>query len=32
VGWRKHKFNHIRQVAPICPHGKVHWHHLANTS
>jgi len=31
VGRRKHKFNHIRQVAPMCPHGRAHWHHLANT-
>ena len=28
---RKHKFNCICQVAPMCPHGKAHWHHLANT-
>ena len=20
VGWKKHKFNHIRQVVPMCPH------------
>jgi len=25
------RFNRIRQVAPMCPHGKAHWHHLANT-
>jgi len=31
VGGRKHKFNRIRQVAPTCPHGRAHWHHLANT-
>jgi len=31
VGQRKHKFNHIRQVAPMCPHGRTHWRHLANT-
>ena len=29
---RKHKFNHIRQVAPMCPHGRAHWRHLANTT
>jgi len=29
-GRRKHKFNHIRQVAPMCPDGRVHWHHLEN--
>jgi len=22
---RKHKFSRIRQVAPICPHGRTHW-------
>jgi len=27
VSRRKHKFNRIRQVAPMCPH----WRHLANT-
>jgi len=27
VGWRKHKFNHIRQVAP---YGRGHCRHLAN--
>ena len=26
------KFNHIRQVAPMCPHGRAHWRHLANTT
>jgi len=26
-----HNFNRIRQVAPMCPHGRAHWHHLANT-
>jgi len=31
VGLRKQKFNRIRQVAPMCPHGKAHWRHLANT-
>jgi len=29
VGRRKHKFNHIRQVGPRCPHGRAHWRHLA---
>ena len=24
-------FHRIHQVAPICPHGKVHWHNVANT-
>jgi len=32
VGRRKHKFNRIRQVAPMCPHGRAHWRHLANTT
>jgi len=32
VGRRKHKFNRIYQVAPMCPHGKAHWRHLANTT
>jgi len=31
VGRKKHKFNRIRQVAPMCPHGRAHWHHLTNT-
>jgi len=31
VGLRKHKFNRIRHMAPICPHGRAHWRHLANT-
>ena len=31
MGQRKHKFNRIRQVAPMCPHGNAHWRHLANT-
>jgi len=31
VGRRKHKFNCIRQVAPMCPPMWAHWHHLANT-
>ena len=30
VGRTKHKFNRICQVAPMCPHRKVHWRHLAN--
>ena len=30
VGRRKHNFNHICQVAPMCPHGREHWRHLAN--
>ena len=30
VGQRKHNFNHIRQVVPMCPHGRAHWYHLAN--
>ena len=28
---RKHKFNRIRQVAPMCPHGRAHWCKLGNT-
>jgi len=32
VDRKKHKFNHIRQVAPVCPHGRAHWWHLANTA
>jgi len=31
VGRRKHKFNCICQVGPMCPHGRAHWRHLANT-
>jgi len=31
VSRRKHKFNRIRQVAPMCFHGRAHWRHLANT-
>ena len=31
MGRRKHKFNRIRQVAPMCPHEKTHCRHLANT-
>jgi len=32
VGLRKHKFDCICQVAPMCPHGKAHWRHLVNTT
>jgi len=28
---KKHKFSCTRQVAPMCPHEKAHWRHLANT-
>jgi len=28
---KKHKFNRIRQVAPMLPHVKAHWRHLVNT-
>jgi len=28
VGQRKHKFSHISQVEPMCPHGRAHWRHL----
>ena len=31
VGRRKHKFNRIRQLAPMCPPMWAHWHNLANT-
>jgi len=31
VGRRKHKFSRIRQVAPMCPNGRAHWHNLLNT-
>jgi len=30
VGLRKHKFDRIHRVSPICPHGRAHWRHLAN--
>jgi len=30
VGRRKHRFNHIRQVTPMCPHERAYWCHLAN--
>ena len=26
VGPRKHMFNRIRQMAPMCPHGRAHLH------
>jgi len=25
VGWRKHKFNHIHEVALVCPRGRAYW-------
>jgi len=28
VGRRKHKFNRIHQVAPICFHERAHWRNL----
>ena len=31
VGGRKHKFNRIRQVRPMCPPMGANWRHLANT-
>jgi len=31
VDQRKQEFNHIRQVTPMCPHGRAHWRHLVNT-
>jgi len=31
VGLRKHRFNHIRQVAPMCPEWMAHWRHVENT-
>jgi len=31
VGRKMHKFNRIRQAAPICRHGRTHCRHLANT-
>ena len=30
VGRRKHRFNRVHHVAPMCPHGRAHWRHLAN--
>jgi len=32
VGRRKHKFNRIRQVAPMCHHGRAHWREPVNTT
>jgi len=32
VGRRMHKFNHIRQVAPMCPYGRTHCRHLSNNN
>jgi len=29
MGRRKHKFNHICQVAPMCPHRTANWHQFA---
>ena len=31
VGRRKHKFNHICQVAPMSPYWRAHWCHPVNT-
>jgi len=31
MGWRMHKFKHIRQVAPTCLHWRTHFCHLVNT-
>jgi len=31
VGRRKHRFNRIRQMAPMCPHSRVRLCHLVNT-
>jgi len=31
LGRRMHKFNRIRLVAPMCPYGRTHYRHLANT-
>jgi len=31
MGRRKHKFNCIRQVAPMCPHETAHWRNMTNT-
>jgi len=30
VGQRNRKFSCIRQVVPLCSHGRAHWRHLAN--
>jgi len=32
VGRSMHKFNRIRQLASMCPHGRTHCRHLANTN
>ena len=32
MGRNKHKFSHICQVAPVCPHGRAHWCNLTNTT
>jgi len=32
LGRRNQKFNHIPQVAPMCPYDREHWRHLANTT
>jgi len=32
MGRRKHKFNRIRHVAPMFPHGKAHSRHLDRPS
>jgi len=29
-GTNEHNFSRIRRVVPVCPHGRTHWHHLAN--
>jgi len=31
AGRRMHKFNRIRQVVPMCPHGRTNCRYLANT-
>jgi len=31
-GPKEAKFNRIRQVAPMCPHGRAYWRDLANTT
>jgi len=31
VGERKHRFNRICHVAPMCPHKRAHWCHVAST-
>ena len=31
-GANVHNLYRIRQVAPMCPHGRAHWRHLANTT